>query len=38
MTKQRTISKPVSFVGKGLHTGADTNLVFKPAPENTGYV
>ncbi|MBN2669063.1 MAG: bifunctional UDP-3-O-[3-hydroxymyristoyl] N-acetylglucosamine deacetylase/3-hydroxyacyl-ACP dehydratase [Bacteroidales bacterium] len=35
---QRTISKPVSFIGKGLHTGVETTLTFKPAPENTGYV
>jgi len=35
---QRTISDTVSFVGKGLHTGVETTITFKPAPENTGYV
>jgi len=35
---QRTIGKPVSVSGKGLHTGVDSTLTFKPAPENTGYV
>jgi len=35
---QRTISQEVSFTGKGLHTGVETTLIFKPAPENTGYV
>jgi UDP-3-O-[3-hydroxymyristoyl] N-acetylglucosamine deacetylase/3-hydroxyacyl-[acyl-carrier-protein] dehydratase len=35
---QRTISEEVSFVGRGLHTGIETTIIFKPAPENTGYV
>lgn len=35
---QRTISEDVSFVGKGLHTGIETTLTFKPAPENTGFI
>ena len=35
---QRTISGDVSFIGKGLHTGIETTIIFKPAPENTGYV
>ncbi|HBX52897.1 MAG: UDP-3-O-[3-hydroxymyristoyl] N-acetylglucosamine deacetylase [Bacteroidetes bacterium RIFOXYA12_FULL_35_11] len=35
--KQRTISKPVSVTGKGLHTGIDATLTFYPAPENSGY-
>ena len=35
--KQRTISKPVSVTGKGLHTGIDATLTFNPAPENSGY-
>ncbi len=35
--KQKTISKEVSISGKGLHTGAEVNLKFKPAKENTGY-
>ena len=35
---QKTISGDVSFVGKGLHTGVETTITFKSAPENTGYV
>ena len=35
---QTTISKEVSVVGVGLHTGVEVNLKLKPAPENTGYV
>lgn len=35
---QRTLSDAVSFVGKGLHTGIETTITFKPANENTGYV
>lgn len=38
MRNQRTIKKPVSVSGKGLHTGVKSKLTFKPAPENTGYV
>lgn len=38
MIKQRTISKPVSVAGKGLHTGEIVTLTFKPAPENHGYI
>ncbi len=37
MDKQRTISKPVSVTGKGLHTGAPVTLTFNPAPENHWY-
>ena len=37
MDKQRTISKPVSVTGKGLHTGAAVTLTFNPAPENHWY-
>ncbi len=33
---QRTIARPVSFRGKGLHTGAESIVTFCPAPENTG--
>ena len=33
---QRTIRKPISMSGVGLHTGAKTTLTFRPAPENTG--
>jgi len=35
--KQKTISKPVSLSGTGLHTGKDVTLTIKPAPENHGY-
>jgi UDP-3-O-[3-hydroxymyristoyl] N-acetylglucosamine deacetylase/3-hydroxyacyl-[acyl-carrier-protein] dehydratase len=38
MEKQKTIEKPVSFSGHGLHTGNLTTVVFKPAPPNTGIV
>ncbi len=34
--KQRTIRKPVSLSGVGLHTGVNTRVTFKPAAENTG--
>lgn len=37
MTKQRTISKPISLKGVGLHTGAEVIMNFVPAPENYGY-
>jgi UDP-3-O-[3-hydroxymyristoyl] N-acetylglucosamine deacetylase/3-hydroxyacyl-[acyl-carrier-protein] dehydratase len=33
---QKTIKKAISFSGRGLHTGNDTKLTFKPAPENYG--
>jgi UDP-3-O-[3-hydroxymyristoyl] N-acetylglucosamine deacetylase/3-hydroxyacyl-[acyl-carrier-protein] dehydratase len=32
--KQRTISKPVSISGIGLHTGCEVKLTIKPAPVN----
>jgi UDP-3-O-[3-hydroxymyristoyl] N-acetylglucosamine deacetylase/3-hydroxyacyl-[acyl-carrier-protein] dehydratase len=35
-TKQATLAKEVSFSGVGLHSGAETTLVFKPAPPNSG--
>ncbi len=35
--KQRTIKEAVSLKGRGLHTGADVTLTFKPAPEHHGY-
>ncbi len=35
--KQKTIKKTVSVEGKGLHTGLDVKITFKPAPENHGY-
>lgn len=34
--KQRTICKPVSFSGIGIHTGAQVSMTFLPADENTG--
>jgi len=36
--KQKTIGKPVSLSGIGLHTGMNVEITFKPAPENHGYV
>jgi UDP-3-O-[3-hydroxymyristoyl] N-acetylglucosamine deacetylase/3-hydroxyacyl-[acyl-carrier-protein] dehydratase len=36
--KQRTISKSVTLSGTGLHTGAEVNVTFHPAPENHGVV
>ena len=35
--KQRTLAKEVSLNGKGLHTGVNVNITFKPAPANYGY-
>lgn len=34
--KQKTIKKPVTVKGSGLHTGQNGKLTFKPAPENHG--
>ncbi len=34
--RQRTISKPVSFSGVGVHSGKKVNLTIKPAPVNHG--
>ncbi len=36
MFLQRTIRKKVKVEGIGLHTGAPTTLVFRPAPANSG--
>jgi len=33
---QKTIKKAISFSGRGLHTGNETTITFKPAPENYG--
>lgn len=33
---QRTIAKPTSISGQGLHTGTVSKMTFKPAGENTG--
>jgi len=37
MIKQKTIKKPVSISGVGLHTGEKVTLTFKPAPVNYGF-
>ena len=34
--QQRTIKNPVSCTGVGLHTGVESKITFKPAPENFG--
>jgi UDP-3-O-[3-hydroxymyristoyl] N-acetylglucosamine deacetylase/3-hydroxyacyl-[acyl-carrier-protein] dehydratase len=35
--KQRTLAKEATLSGKGLHTGIDVTITFKPAPANHGY-
>jgi UDP-3-O-[3-hydroxymyristoyl] N-acetylglucosamine deacetylase/3-hydroxyacyl-[acyl-carrier-protein] dehydratase len=35
--KQRTVAKPVSLKGRGLHSGVDVEVIIHPAPENHGY-
>lgn len=35
--KQNTIEREVTISGKGLHTGVEVTLTFKPAPENFGF-
>jgi UDP-3-O-[3-hydroxymyristoyl] N-acetylglucosamine deacetylase / 3-hydroxyacyl-[acyl-carrier-protein] dehydratase len=35
--KQRTLAKEISLTGKGLHTGINVTIKFKPAPANHGY-
>ncbi len=35
--KQRTLAKEISVTGKGLHTGINVTLTYKPAPANHGY-
>lgn len=37
MHKQKTLASEFSLRGKGLHTGLDIHITFKPAPENHGY-
>ena len=37
-SKQKTLSKSVSFSGVGLHTGCKATIILHPAPENTGYL
>jgi UDP-3-O-[3-hydroxymyristoyl] N-acetylglucosamine deacetylase/3-hydroxyacyl-[acyl-carrier-protein] dehydratase len=36
LEQQRTIAKPVSMSGIGLHTGTSCTMTFKPSAENTG--
>ena len=33
---QRTIGSETSCIGIGLHTGVESKITFKPAPENYG--
>jgi UDP-3-O-[3-hydroxymyristoyl] N-acetylglucosamine deacetylase/3-hydroxyacyl-[acyl-carrier-protein] dehydratase len=35
--KQRTLAREISLTGKGLHTGINVTMTFKPAPDNHGY-
>ncbi len=35
-TKQRTLNAPISFEGKGLHTGLNVRMTVNPAEENHG--
>lgn len=37
-TKQQTLAAPISFSGKGLHTGVNVTMTVNPAPENSGIV
>ena len=34
--RQQTVKKAISYHGRGLHTGNETFITFKPAPENYG--
>jgi UDP-3-O-[3-hydroxymyristoyl] N-acetylglucosamine deacetylase/3-hydroxyacyl-[acyl-carrier-protein] dehydratase len=36
LAKQQTIKRAISYNGRGLHTGNNTVVTFKPAPENYG--
>jgi UDP-3-O-[3-hydroxymyristoyl] N-acetylglucosamine deacetylase / 3-hydroxyacyl-[acyl-carrier-protein] dehydratase len=36
--KQRTLKAPIKFSGRGLHTGVNVNMTFKPAPDSHGYI
>jgi UDP-3-O-[3-hydroxymyristoyl] N-acetylglucosamine deacetylase/3-hydroxyacyl-[acyl-carrier-protein] dehydratase len=36
--KQRTLKAPINFRGKGLHSGVQVNMTFKPAPDSHGYI
>ncbi len=35
--KQKTLAREFSLSGKGLHTGVQVNMTFKPAPKNHGF-
>jgi len=37
MHKQKTLASEFSLDGKGLHTGLNIHITFRPAPENYGY-
>lgn len=37
MEKQRTLRSEFTLDGKGLHTGLDIQITFRPAPDNSGY-
>lgn len=37
-TKQQTLKAPISFSGKGLHTGVEVTMTVHPAEANTGIV
>ena len=37
-TKQQTLTAPISFSGKGLHTGVTVNMTVNPAADNNGIV
>jgi UDP-3-O-[3-hydroxymyristoyl] N-acetylglucosamine deacetylase/3-hydroxyacyl-[acyl-carrier-protein] dehydratase len=36
--KQKTLKAPITFTGKGLHTGVEVKMTFNPAPDSHGYV
>jgi UDP-3-O-[3-hydroxymyristoyl] N-acetylglucosamine deacetylase/3-hydroxyacyl-[acyl-carrier-protein] dehydratase len=36
--KQRTLKAPITFTGKGLHTGVHVTMTFQPAPDSHGYI
>ena len=36
--KQQTLAAPISFSGKGLHTGVTVNMTVNPSADNTGIV
>ena len=36
--KQTTLKAPILLSGKGLHTGVEVNMTFKPAPDSHGYI